>query len=44
MMKVKSIRPLYTGVITTTNRYTEDNSLGGVLIDNKKTAGAVKEY
>lgn len=43
-MKVKSIRPLYTGVITTTNRYTEDNSLGGVLIDNKKTAGAVKEY
>lgn len=43
MFKIKKIKPLYTGIITTANKYTQDN-MEGVIIDSKKLAGNIKEY
>jgi co-chaperonin GroES (HSP10) len=45
MLKVKSIKPLYTGIITTANRYTSDTNVdGGILLDKNRLEGSVKEY
>ena len=41
-MKLKKIKPLYTRVITTADRY-EEIQYYGSLVDVTKTAGAVKE-
>lgn len=43
MFKIKKLKPLYTGIITTANRYTQD-STSGLIIDSKKLAGNIKEY
>lgn len=43
MLKVKDIRPVYTRLITTANRY-EETQTNGVLIDVKKMEGRYKEY
>lgn len=43
MYKIKALKPLYTGIITTANKYTED-STSGIIIDSKKLAGSIKEY
>lgn len=43
MLRIKSIRPVYTRIITTANRYTE-TQMNGVLIDAKKLEGRYKEY
>ena len=43
MVNVKDIRPVYTRLITTANRYTEDQS-NGVLLDANKLQGRYKEY
>ena len=43
MLKVKSIRPVYTRIITTANRY-EETQKNGALIDVSKMEGRYKEY
>lgn len=43
MMKIKSIRPLFTSLITTMNKYEKDVTVGG-LIDTTKQQGGLKEY
>lgn len=43
MLKVKSIRPVYTRLITTANRYTESQKVGSIL-DANKLEGRYKEY
>lgn len=43
MLQVKSIRPVYTRLITTANRYTESQK-NGVLLDASKLEGRYKEY
>lgn len=43
MYKIKSIKPLYTGIITTANKYTQDNA-SGIILDSNKLAGSIKEY
>lgn len=45
MLKVKDIRPTYTRLITTADRYTESQTFnGGVLLDANKVEGRYKEY
>ena len=43
MLNIKKVRPLFTKIVTTCERYEEDQKTG-VLIDTRKQAGAVKEY
>lgn len=44
-LKIKSLKPLYDQIITTTERYEEDvTDTSGLLVDATKTAGAVKEH
>lgn len=42
-VNVKKIRPLYTSIVTTMNKYEEDE-YNGSLIDSTKTKGTLKEY
>lgn len=44
MIKVKKIKPLFTSVVTTMDRYTEDVTLESGLIDTTKQQGGIKEY
>ena len=44
MLKVKSIKPLFTGVLTTANRYETTNTKNGIIISAKQTEGHIKEY
>lgn len=45
MIKVKDIRPIFTRIITTANRYEEDTTVGNTaLLDANKLAGRYKEY
>ena len=43
MLKVKDIRPVYTRLITTANKY-EETQMNGNLIDVNKMEGRYKEY
>ena len=43
MINIKKVRPLFTKIVTTCEKYTEDQKTGS-LIDTRKQAGAVKEY
>lgn len=44
-IKVKKIKPMFTSIVTTCDRYTEDSTIGeSVVLDAKKTAGAYKSY
>ena len=43
MLNIKKVRPLFTKIVTSCERYEEDQKTG-VLIDTRKQAGAVKEY
>lgn len=43
MLNVKDIRPVYTRIITTANRYTESQKIGA-LLDANKLEGRYKEY
>lgn len=42
-VNVKKIRPLYTSIVTTMDKYEEDE-YNGSLIDSTKTKGTLKEY
>lgn len=44
MLKVKKIRPMFTHLITTMDKYEDDVKSSSGLIDTKKTKGSVKEY
>ena len=43
MLQIKSIRPVYTKLLTTANRY-DKSQKNGVLLDAKKLEGRYKEY
>lgn len=43
MLKVKKIRPLFTSLITTMDKYEHDVKIGG-LIDTTRQQGGLKEY
>jgi len=43
MLNIKSIRPVYTRLITTADKYKADQ-LDGLIIDPKKAEGRYKEY
>lgn len=43
MLNIKDIRPVYTRLLTTADRYTESQRTG-VLLDAKKLEGRYKEY
>lgn len=44
MLKVKSIKPLFTGVLTTANKYETTSTKNGIIISAKQTEGHIKEY
>lgn len=44
MLKVKKIRPMFTALITTMDKYEHDEKTGGGLIDVTKQQGGLKEY
>lgn len=44
MLKVKNIRPMFTSLITTMDKYEQDKLTDGGLIDTSKQQGALKEY
>ena len=43
MLKVKKIKPMFTALITTMNKYEKDVTIGNI-IDASKRAGSLKEY
>lgn len=44
MLKIKKIKPLFTSLITTMDKYEQDTITNGGLIDTSKQQGALKEY
>lgn len=44
MLKVKKIKPLFTSIITTMEKYEEDVRTASGLIDTTKQQGGLKEY
>ena len=44
MLKVKSIKPLFTGVLTTATKYETTSTKNGIIISAKQTEGHIKEY
>ena len=41
MLKIKSIKPMHTKIVTTAERYGENATANGIIL---KTVGSVKEY
>lgn len=45
MFKIKKVRPLFTGVVTTAQVYTDEiKTAGGLLVDTTKLAGTINPY
>jgi hypothetical protein len=44
MLKIKKIRPMFTSLITTMDKYEKDKLTEGGLIDTAKQQGTLKEY
>lgn len=44
MLKVKKIKPMFTALITTMDKYEHDIRTSGGLIDTTKQQGGLKEY
>lgn len=44
MLKVKSIKPLFTGILTTANKYETTSTKNGIIVSAKQTEGHIKEY
>lgn len=44
MLKVKKIKPMFTALITTMDKYKHDVMVGANLIDVTKREGSLKEY
>lgn len=43
MIKIKKIKPMFTAIVTTMEKYKDDVKIGN-LIDTTKTQGSLKEY
>lgn len=44
MLKIKKIKPMFTSLITTMDKYEEDMKTSGGLLDVNKQQGGLKEY
>jgi len=45
MFKIKKVRPLFTGIITTARKYTGDmTTKGGILLDANKVMGTINPF
>lgn len=44
MIKIKKIKPLFNTLVTTMNKYEEDVTTKGLLLDMKQRSGEIKEY
>ncbi len=45
MFKIKKVRPLFTGIITTATRYTGDiTTKGGLILDASKALGSINNF
>lgn len=44
MLKINKIRPMFTAIITTMDKYEHDVMTAGGLIDTTKRVGGLKEY
>lgn len=44
MLKVKKIKPMFTALITTMNKYEQDEKTAGGLVDITKQQGGLKEF
>lgn len=44
MLKIKKIKPLFNTLVTTMNKYEEDVTTNGLLLDMKQRSGEIKEY
>lgn len=43
MLKIKKIKPMFTSIVTTMNKYEDDVVTNGI-IDSSKVKGSIKEY
>lgn len=43
MLKINNVKPMFTSLVTTMEKYEDDAKLGS-LIDGTKTSGTLKEY
>lgn len=44
MLKIKKIKPMFTAIVTTMDKYNHDVITAGGLIDTTKQEGGLKEY
>lgn len=45
MFKIKKIRPLFTGIVTTATKYVgEQTTSGGLIVDTRKMDGSLNPY
>lgn len=44
MINIKKISPMFNQIVTTADQYTEDQTIGGIITDVKKSVGTLKEY
>lgn len=44
MINIKSIKPMFTSILTTMDKYEEDHTTASGIIDTSKTQGTLKEY
>lgn len=45
MLKIKNIKPLFTSIVTTADKYKQSETLGsGIIYDTNKSEGSLKEY
>jgi co-chaperonin GroES (HSP10) len=44
MLKIKKIKPMFTAILTTTDKYEEDVKTSGGIIDTSRTQGSLKEF
>lgn len=43
-MKIKKLKPMFTGIVTTADKYVEDQTSSGLITDVKKLKRTLKEY
>ena len=44
MLKIKKVKPMFTSIVTTMDKYMVDTTLESGIIDTTKKPGGVKEY
>lgn len=44
MLHIKKIKPLHTSIVTTAERYADDNKKGKLIMDSRATKGNIKWY